>query len=53
MLTWAVASVVFVPVDDLQGIAALGTGMILWLSAGVTLVLAFRAARRPAEPLAC
>ena len=53
MLAWAVASVVFVPVDDLQGIAALGTGMILWLSAGVTLVLAFRAARRPAEPLAC
>ena len=53
MLAWAVASVVFVPVADLQSIAALGTGMILWCSAVVTLVLAFRAARRPAEPLAC
>jgi hypothetical protein len=48
-----VASVVFVPVADLQSIAALGTGMILWLSAAVTLMLALRAARRPAEPLAC
>ena len=53
LLAWAVASVVFVPVDDLQSIAALGTGMILWLSAVVTLALAFRAARRSTEPLAC
>ena len=53
LLAWAVASVVFVPVADLQSIAALGTGTILWLSAAVTLTLAFRAARRPAVPLPC
>ncbi|MGD0858886.1 MAG: hypothetical protein ABR912_06175 [Terracidiphilus sp.] len=53
LLAWAVASVVFVPVADLQSIAAFGTGMILWCSAAVTLTLVFRAARRAAEPLAC
>jgi hypothetical protein len=53
LLAWALASVVFVPVDDLQSVAALGTGIILWCSAVVTFALAFRAARQPAESLAC
>ncbi|MGO9777640.1 MAG: hypothetical protein ACLQGT_06445 [Terracidiphilus sp.] len=53
MLAWAVASVVFVPVEELQGIAAFGTGVILWISAAVTLVLALQAARQSAEMQAC
>ena len=53
MLAWAVASVVFVPVEALQGIAAFGTGVILWISAAVTLVLALQAARQSAEMQAC
>jgi hypothetical protein len=51
MLAWAVASVVFVPAEHLQGIAALGTGVILWLSAAATLALAFHAARQSTDPL--
>jgi hypothetical protein len=53
LLAWAAASVVFVPIADLQSVAAFGTGMVLWISAAVTLTLAFRAARRPVEPLTC
>jgi len=51
LLAWAVASVVFVPIDNLQGLAAFGTGTILSCSAAVTFALAFRASRRPADPL--
>lgn len=46
MVLWASASVLFVPVDQLQGIAALGSGTILWLSAAITLALALTSARR-------
>jgi hypothetical protein len=53
LLAWALASVVFVPVDDLQGITAFGTGLILWLSAALTLMLAFKAARQSPSPLTC
>jgi hypothetical protein len=53
MLAWAVASVVFVPVEELQGIAALGTGVILWISAAVTLALALQAARQSAQMQVC
>jgi hypothetical protein len=53
MLAWAAASIAFVPVEDLQGIAALGTGVILWLSAAVTLALAIPAARQPASLQTC
>ena len=53
LVAWAVVSAVFVPTAQLQGVSALGTGMILWISAAVTLVLALRAARRSAVPLAC
>lgn len=53
LIAWAAASAVLAPVDRLQGIAALGTGLILWLSAAVTLSIALQAARQPAEPLPC
>jgi hypothetical protein len=52
LVAWAAVSVLVVPVDHLQGIAALGTGLILWLSAAVTLVIAMQAARKPARRLA-
>jgi len=51
LVLWAVASVVLVPLEQLQGITALGTGIILWLSAAVTLALAWQAVRISAEPL--
>lgn len=51
LVAWAVASVFFTPVEHLQGVAALGTGAILWLSAAVTLALAFRNALQSAVPL--
>ena len=53
MLAWAVASVAFVPVEHLQGIAALGTGVILWLGAAVTLAVAIPAARQSVSLQAC
>jgi hypothetical protein len=47
LVAWAAASVLIVPAEHLQGVAAFGTGLILWISAGVTLVLAMQAARQP------
>jgi hypothetical protein len=46
LVLWASASVLFVPVDRLQGVSALGTGIVLWLSAAITLTLAIAMARR-------
>jgi len=40
-------------VEQLQGIAALGTGILLWFSAAMTLVLALRAARQSVEMQTC
>ena len=51
LVAWAVTSVFVAPPEQLQGTAALGTGIILWLSAFVTLALAFQAARQPADLL--
>ncbi len=45
LVIWAVASVLLAPVEQLQGTTALGTGILLWASAWVTLALAIRAAR--------
>jgi hypothetical protein len=50
LVAWSLVSIPLVPAEHLQGVAALGTGMILWMSAAVTLVLALRAAHRPVEP---
>jgi len=51
LVAWAVASVFLAPVEHLQGVAALGTGVILWLSAAVTLALAFRNVGQSSVPL--
>jgi hypothetical protein len=47
LVGWAVASALLVPVAEMQGTTALGTGTILWTSAAVTLGLALRAAGQP------
>jgi hypothetical protein len=51
LVAWAAASVFMTPVEHLQGITALGTGAILWLSAAVTLTLALSDARQSADSL--
>jgi hypothetical protein len=48
LVVWAAAAALLVPSDQMQGTTALGTGIILWLSAAVTLALAFKIARQPA-----
>jgi len=48
LVGWAAASILLLPTDELQGWTALGTGLILWLSALVTLGLAMREVRAPA-----
>jgi hypothetical protein len=53
LVAWAAGSALLVPIEHLQGISALGTGIILWLSAAVTLTLALREARQSPEPLTC
>ena len=45
LVVWAAASVVLVSREQLQGVAALGTGAILWISAAATLAMAIPAAR--------
>jgi hypothetical protein len=51
LIAWAAAGAMLLPTDQMQGTAALGTGIILWLSAVVTLTIALKAARQPTEPL--
>jgi magnesium-transporting ATPase (P-type) len=46
LLAWAATSAIAVPADQLQGTCALGTGILLWLSAFATLVIAATLARR-------
>jgi hypothetical protein len=53
LVAWAVASAIFVPAEQLQGTAALGTGIILWMSATLTLTIALKAARQTPDPLLC
>jgi hypothetical protein len=48
LVAWASASVLLVPAEHLQGATALGTGILLWLSAAATLALAALAIRRSA-----
>ena len=48
LVTWAAASAIWSPIEQMQGTAALGTGIILWLSAAVTLAVGVNAARQPA-----
>ncbi|MGA8672382.1 MAG: methyltransferase domain-containing protein [Terracidiphilus sp.] len=46
LLGWALLSAMFVPVEHLQGTSALGTGIVLWVSAFTTLLLACMVAGR-------
>jgi hypothetical protein len=48
LVAWASASVLLVPAEHLQGATALGTGILLWLSAAATLALTALAIRRSA-----
>jgi hypothetical protein len=47
LVAWAAASAILPPDTQMQARAALGTGIILWLSAAVTLAVAVNAARQP------
>jgi hypothetical protein len=47
LVAWAAASAVLAPTEEMQGTAALGTGIILWLSAAVTVSIGVIAARQP------
>jgi hypothetical protein len=47
LVAWASASVLFVPTDHLQSATAIGTGIILWLSAATTLALAIKLSIQP------
>jgi len=49
LVAWASASVLFVSADHLQSATAIGTGIILWLSAAVTLALAIKLSIQPAN----
>jgi hypothetical protein len=53
LVAWGVASAVLAPVEQMQSTAALGTGIILWLSAVVTLAIALTATRKSADPQTC
>jgi hypothetical protein len=47
LVVWSAASALMVPADQLQGVCTMGTGLILWLSAAVSLAVAFQAMRQP------
>jgi hypothetical protein len=47
LVAWASASVLLVPTDHLQSATAIGTGIILWLSAATTLALAVKLSIQP------
>jgi hypothetical protein len=47
---WASATVLLVSTTHLQGITALGTGIILWTSAATTLIMATAITRRATPP---
>jgi len=49
LVAWAVANALFVPTETMQGTAALGTGVILWVAAGVTEAMALAAVRQSDE----
>jgi hypothetical protein len=53
LVVWAAASAALLPVAEMQGTTALGTGGILWASAAVTLGLALAGARRLPVEMAC
>jgi len=54
LVAWGAASAAWLPMAEMQGTTSLGTGVILWLSAALTLGLALQASRRaaPAQVIA-
>jgi hypothetical protein len=46
MVLWSAGAMIVVPVDHVQGMTALGAGVILLSSAAVTLALALETARK-------
>jgi hypothetical protein len=54
LVAWAVASAALLPVPEMQGTTALGTGVILWASAAATLAIALQSSRQtvPAQAAA-
>jgi hypothetical protein len=46
LVAWSAVSIFAAPIDHLQGVTALGTGTILWLSAAVSLTVGLQAARK-------
>jgi hypothetical protein len=53
LVAWAVASMWLAPGENLQSVTAIGTGLLLWLSAAATLGLALALARRAPVEMAC
>jgi hypothetical protein len=53
MVAWAAATVWIVPAEHLQAVTAMGTGLLLWLSAAATLGLALARVRRAPMEMAC
>jgi hypothetical protein len=52
LVVWSAASALVAPAEQLQGVCAMGTGLILWASAAVTLAVAFQSMRQPIRQLA-
>ena len=50
LVLWSLGTCLFVPIERLQGVAALGAGVILWVSAAITLALAFAKLRKAPVP---
>jgi hypothetical protein len=46
LTAWAIISAVMLPLEHMQGISALGTGLLLWLSAAFTLTVSLNGTRQ-------
>lgn len=46
LTAWAGASALLLPIDQMQSLTALGTGIILWLNAAITMTIAILQARQ-------
>ena len=49
MVAWAAGTALLAPFEQMQRYAAMGAGVILWLSAAVTLSISLIAVRRPSR----
>lgn len=49
MVLWAAGTALLAPLEQMQGDAALGAGIILWVSASITLAMSLLAVRRPSR----